>query len=44
LFIEDCDEITSIDKTVKSIGLTAGCSTPIFQIDAVVKKLKELQI
>lgn len=43
LFIEDCNEITSIDESVKSVGLTAGCSTPNFQIEAVIKKLRELQ-
>ncbi len=43
LFIEDCNEITSIDESVKSIGLTAGCSTPNFQIEVVIKKLRELQ-
>ncbi len=43
LFIEDYNEIPAIDKSVKSIGLTAGCSTPIFQIDAIVGRLKELQ-
>lgn len=43
LFIEDCNEITSIDESVKSVGLTAGCSTPNFQIEVVIKKLRELQ-
>ena len=43
LFIEDCSEIISIDKSVKLIGLTAGCSTPNFQIESVVKKLQDLQ-
>lgn len=43
LFIEDSNEIVSIDKSVKSVGLTAGCSTPDFQIEAVIKKLSELQ-
>lgn len=43
LFIEDSNEIVSIDKSVKSVGLTAGCSTPDFQIKAVIEKLSELQ-
>ena len=43
LFIEDCNEIISVDKSIKSVGLTAGCSTPDFQIEAVIKKLRELQ-
>lgn len=43
LFIENSNEIISIDKSIKSIGLTAGCSTPNFQIEAIIKKLRELQ-
>ena len=43
LFIEYPNEIVSFDKSIKSIGLTAGSSTPNFQINAVIERLRELQ-